>query len=75
MKYINKSFSIENIKAQNLAKKFNTPIYCYSYKLLKENIINFNKNFKSFKPLVCFAVKANSNIGILKEIRKFSLKK
>ena len=73
MKYINKSFSIENIKAQNLAKKFNTPIYCYSYKLLKENIINFNKNFKSFKPLVCFAVKANSNIGILKEIRKLGL--
>ena len=31
MNYINKSFSIEKVKAQNLAKKFNTPIYCYSF--------------------------------------------
>ena len=45
MKYINKNFSIEKVKAQNLAKKFNTPIYCYSYKKLKENINNFKKKF------------------------------
>ena len=45
MKYINNNFSIEKVKAQNLAKKFDTPIYCYSYKQLKENINNFIKNF------------------------------
>jgi len=73
MKYINKSFSIEKVKAQNLAKKFNTPIYCYSYKLLKENISNFKKNFKSFSPLVCFAVKANTNVNLIREIRKLGL--
>ena len=43
MKYINKSLSIEKIKVQNIAKKFGTPIYCYSYKKLKENIGNFKK--------------------------------
>ena len=43
MKYINKNFSIEKVKARNLAKKFDTPIYCYSYKQLKENINNFIK--------------------------------
>ena len=73
MKYINKSFSIEKVKAQNLAKKFNTPIYCYSYKLLKENISNFKKNFKSFSPLICFAVKANTNVSIIREIGKLGL--
>ena len=73
MKYINKSFSIEKVKAQNLAKKFGTPIYCYSYKRLKENIKNFQKNFKSFSPLVCFAVKANTNVNLIKEIRKLGL--
>ena len=73
MKYINKSFSIEKVKAQNLAKKFNTPIYCYSYKLLKENINNFKKNFKSFSPLICFAVKANTNVNIIREIGKLGL--
>ena len=41
MKYINKSLTIENVKVQNIAKKFGTPFYCYSYKKLKENISQF----------------------------------
>ena len=73
MKYINKNFSIEKVKAKNLAKKFGTPIYCYSYRQLKENIDNFKENFKSFLPLVCFAVKANANINLIREIRKLGL--
>ena len=71
MKYLNKSFSIENIRAKYLAKKFGTPIYCYSYKKLKENIINFKKSFKSFSPLICFSVKSNANVNLLREIKKF----
>jgi diaminopimelate decarboxylase len=70
MKYINKSFFIEKIKAEYLAKKFNTPIYCYSYRKLKENINNFKNNFKLFSPLVCFSIKSNSNVSLIKEIRK-----
>ena len=73
MKYINKSFSIEKVKAQYIAKKFGTPIYCYSYGQLKENIINFKKNFHSFTPLVCFAIKSNTNINLIREIRKLGL--
>ena len=73
MKYINKSLSIEKIKAQDIAKKFGTPIYCYSYRQLKENIRNFKENFKSFSPLICFAVKSNTNVNLIKEIRKFGL--
>ena len=73
MKYINKSLSIEKIKAQDIAKKFGTPIYCYSYKKLKENISNFKKNFKSFSPLICFAIKSNTNVNLIREIRKFGL--
>ena len=73
MKYINKSFSIEKVKAQSLAKKFKTPIYCYSYRRLKENINNFKKNFKSISPLICFAIKANTNVNLIREIRKLGL--
>jgi len=73
MKYINNSLSIENIKAQDIAKKFGTPIYCYSYKQLKDNISNFKKNFKSFSPLICFAIKSNTNVNLIREIRKFGL--
>ena len=70
MKYINKSLSIEKVKAQDIAKKFGTPVYCYSYKQLKENVRNFKKNFKSFSPLICFAVKSNTNVNLIREIRK-----
>ena len=73
MKYINKSLSIEKIKVQDIAKKFGTPIYCYSYKQLKENISNFKKNFKSFSPLICFAIKSNTNVNLIREIKKFGL--
>ena len=73
MKYINKNLSIEKVKVQNICKKFGTPIYCYSYRQLKENINNFKKSFKSFAPLICFAIKSNTNVNLIREIRKFGL--
>ena len=73
MKYNNNTFKFEKISLQKLAKKYETPLYCYSYKKLKQNIDNFKLNFKSFSPLICFATKANSNLKILKEIKKNGL--
>ena len=73
MKYIKKKLIIERIKAQDIAKKFGTPTYCYSYNQLKININNFKKNFKSFSPLICFAIKSNTNLNLIKEIKKFGL--
>ena len=58
MKYINKKLTIEKVKIQNLAKKFGTPVYCYSYDQLKKNIQSFKEKFKSFSPLICFAIKS-----------------
>ena len=71
MKYLGQEFFIEKIKAKLIAKKFGTPAYCYSYSRLKENIQNLQKNFKSFNPLFCFAVKSNTNKYLLNEISKF----
>ena len=73
MKYIGKNFYIERVKVENIVKKFQTPTYCYSYKKLKENITSFKKNFKDLSPIICFAVKANPNLKLLKEIKKFGL--
>ncbi len=73
MKYIKNHFLIEKIKAIKLAKKYKTPAYCYSFKLIKDNIISFKKNFKSINPLICFSVKSNSNTYLLKEMKKFGL--
>ena len=73
MKYSKNKLFIEKVSVLNIANKFQTPAYCYSYSKLKENINNFKKNFKSFSPLVCFSVKSNTNVNIIKEIKRFGL--
>jgi len=69
MHYKNKIFHVENISTEKLVKKFNTPLYCYSYLKLKNNIINFKNHFSNINPLICFSVKSNSNVKIIKEIK------
>ena len=73
MKYRNNKLAIEKIYLQKIANKFGTPFYCYSYSKLRENIYNFKKNFKSFSPLICFAVKSNTNLNLIREIKNFGL--
>jgi diaminopimelate decarboxylase len=73
MKYIKKKLIFEKVSVQNISKKYGTPAYCYSYKQLKKNIINFKKNFKSIAPLICFAIKSNTNISLIREIKKLGL--
>tara|TARA_Y100000591_G_scaffold294524_1_gene283179 strand:- start:1425 stop:2645 length:1221 start_codon:yes stop_codon:yes gene_type:complete len=71
MKYINKKLTIENFSVNTIAKKYGTPTYCYSFKQFKKNILDFKKNFKSFSPLICFSVKSNNNLSLIKEIKQF----
>ena len=73
MKYIKSNFHVEDVNLQKLAKKFDTPLYCYSYEKLKKNIINFKFHFRKLNPLICFAIKSNSNLSIIKEIKKLGL--
>ena len=73
MLYSNNKLLIDKIAVGKIVKQFGTPTYCYSYNQLKENILKFKKNFKKINPLICFAVKANNNTIILKEIAKLGL--
>ena len=73
MIYKKDKLTIDGHNIASIAKKFKTPVYCYSLRKLKENILNFKKNFHKVSPLICFAVKSNTNIKILKEIKKFNL--
>ena len=73
MRYKNNNYFIENISLDKLAIKYSTPLYCYSYNKLKSNIINFFTYFKKFSPLVCFAIKSNTNLNLIKEIKNFGL--
>jgi len=54
----------------NLAKKYKTPFYCYSLSQIKNNYYDLNNAFKAVKPIICFSIKSNSNLAILKELKK-----
>ncbi len=73
MRYKSKSYFIENFNTERIANKFSTPIYCYSFKKLKENVEYFKNSFTSLKPLICFSVKSNSNKRLLSEINNLGL--
>ena len=73
MKYKNNKYYVENVSVEKISKKFDTPVFVYSYKKILENIKNFKSNFKKINPLICFSVKSNSNLSILKIIQKNGL--
>ncbi len=73
MRYKNNNYFIENISLDKLAIKYSTPLYCYSYNKLRSNIINFFTYFKKFSPLVCFAIKSNTNLNLIRKIKNFGL--
>tara|TARA_B100000029_G_scaffold513746_1_gene614235 strand:+ start:551 stop:1780 length:1230 start_codon:yes stop_codon:yes gene_type:complete len=61
---------VENLPALKLAKKYKTPFYCYSLKQLKDNYQKLTRAFENVNPLICFSVKSNSNLMLLKELKK-----
>jgi len=48
MKYIKKKLAIDNVRLVDIARKFDTPTYCYSYTQLKKNINSFKKILRHF---------------------------
>src|SRR3990167_7902869 len=56
----------EDVSIKEIEKKVGTPFYLYSYNTLRNHFRVFNSAFEGIPHLVCFAVKANSNITILK---------
>ena len=68
--YKNNNLFVENVSVRKLASKFNTPFYLYSESNIIKNYKSFSSNFRKSNPLICFSVKANSNIQILKVLKK-----
>ena len=63
---------VENISALKLAKKYKTPFYCYSLSQIKSNYYLLKNAFGNIKPIICFAIKANSNLSLIKELKKWA---
>lgn len=56
----------EQVRFEDLAQQFGTPLYVYSQNELSTAFSRYQQAFSALKPLICYAVKANSNLSILR---------
>jgi len=56
---------IENVPVSEMAQTVGTPFYCYSASSFIQHYQQLAKNLAEFKPLIAYAMKANSNQAIL----------
>lgn len=56
----------ENVPVARLAAEFGTPLWVYSRSYLLSRLREIQEAFAAVKPVICYSVKANSNLGILK---------
>ena len=68
--YKNGQLHAEDISLLEIAKRHNTPCYIYSKKAIQTKYTEFDLAFTSNQHLICYAVKANSNISILNILAK-----
>ena len=68
--YKNEQLYVEDLPVKQLAEKFGTPLYIYSRATLERHWHAFDSALGDHPHLICYAVKANSNIGILNVMAK-----
>ena len=68
--YKNEQLYVEDLPVKQLAEEFGTPLYIYSRATLERHWHAFNSALGDHPHLICYAVKANSNIGILNIMAK-----
>ena len=68
--YQNQTLFAEDVSLADIAKQYGTPTYVYSRKTLERHWLAFDRALGDHPHLICFAVKANSNIGVLSVLAK-----
>jgi diaminopimelate decarboxylase len=64
--YKNGRLHCEGVLIDEIAEKVGTPFYVYSYNTLVRHFTVFNQAFDGIPHLVCYSVKANSNLALLR---------
>ena len=64
--YRGRSFYAEGVPVEKIIKEVGTPVYIYSQKTLRRHYNVYDEAFAGVPHLICYSIKANSNISILK---------
>ena len=65
VKYINNILFFDEVNVLDFAKTNQTPFYLYSQNLITHNFMEYTQNLNTVNHLLCYSVKANSNLSIL----------
>lgn len=60
----------EEVPVKRIVEAVGTPVYIYSAKTIRRHFQVFRSSFKDVPHLICYSVKANSNIAILSLLRQ-----
>lgn len=61
----------EDVPLQRIADEVGTPVYVYSEQTLHRHVRVFEEAFQSIPHLICYAVKANSNVNLLRRFAEW----
>src|SRR5262245_33232145 len=64
--YKSNELHVDELPLEALASKYGTPLYVYSRSRLQQNYHAFTTAFGAVDHLICYALKANSNLSVLK---------
>jgi diaminopimelate decarboxylase len=67
-RYVGNKLFCEGVAVEALAKKFGTPLYVYSQRTLTDHFQKLDSALGALDHLVCFAMKSNSNLAVLRTI-------
>jgi diaminopimelate decarboxylase len=68
--YRNGEMFAEGVSLKRIAREVGTPAYVYSLATLKRHFKVFDEAFTKVRHIVCFSVKANSNLALLRSFAK-----
>jgi diaminopimelate decarboxylase len=68
--YKNSELYAEDVPVRKIADSVGTPLYIYSHKTILRHLDAYKKAFDGYPNTICFALKANSNLAILKVLAK-----
>src|SRR5258708_6459564 len=68
--YQNRELYCEEVPAAELAEKYGTPLWVYSKRTLLHHIRQIQTAFAEVDPVICYSVKSNSNLGILRVMQE-----
>jgi diaminopimelate decarboxylase len=60
----------DGVLLEALAERYGTPLYCYSASQVRQRLALFRRYFAKQEHLICYAVKANSNLSLLRTIAR-----